>query len=219
MPDIWLIRHGQAGDLMGDYDRLSDLGVRQAQACGARARHLAPVHQLWAGAMRRHHATAAGFGETFGPLPPLQEDPRWNEFDHQDVIRVALGAGLAPPDGQRPGFLRFFHEAMGRWASGAHDADYGESYAAFQGRVVAAFDALVAGLGPGETALVFTSGGVISGVCRALLDLRPDKAFALNTVLVNTGLTRIRVGDGRRSLATLNAHPHFDEQPDLLSRS
>ena len=220
MADIWLIRHGQAGEVMGDYDKLSELGFAQARAAGARWRHLGAVTHVVSGAMRRHKETAAAFAETFGEMPAPVIDPRWNEFDHQAVIRAALAAGLEPArGGGKAGFFSFFLAAMGRWADGAHDGDYPESYAAFCGRVTAGLTQIADGLAKGEQAVVFTSGGAISAVCRHLLGLDPQRAFRINLVLVNTGVTRVRKGAGQLALATLNAHPHFDDQPELLSMS
>lgn len=220
MSDLWLIRHGQAGEVMGDYDRLSPRGFQQSAAAGQAWRHIAPLHQAWRGAMRRHAETAATFAENFGPMPIPTEDAGWNEFDHQSVVRAALATGMRPPQGGgRAAFFAFFLDAMGRWASGDHDADYAESYDAFQARVDAALDRAVAQLGSGESAVVFTSGGVISAICRRLLHLAPREAFRINTILANSGVTRLRVGPGLLSLATLNAHPHLDADPALFTLS
>ena len=52
MSDVWLIRHGQAGDVMGDYDRLSELGFAQSRLAGQRWRHLGPIHTR-----ASHHAS------------------------------------------------------------------------------------------------------------------------------------------------------------------
>lgn len=220
MGDLWLIRHGQAGEMMGEYDLLSERGWQQSRVAGAAWRHIAPVQHAIHGAMRRHRETAQGFAEGFGELPDLVEDAAWNEFDHQTVIRAALAGGLEPDrDAGRAGFFRFFLDAMGRWADGEHDDDYAESYAAFQGRVVAGLERATARLGKGESAVVFTSGGAISAVCRHLLDLSPRKAFTVNLSLVNTGVTRLRVGGGWTTLASLNVHHHFDDKPELLTHS
>lgn len=220
MSDVWLIRHGQAGEVMGDYDRLSALGFEQAALAGARWRHLGPVHQVVSGAMRRHKETEASFREAFGDLPAATIDPAWNEFDHQVVIRAAFAAGLQPdPQGGRKAFYRFFLDAMGRWGDGQHDADYPESYAAFSERVVGGLHRVFDQLDRKETALVFTSGGCISAICRHLLDLSPRKAFQINLALVNTGVTRVKRRGGILNLGMLNAHPHFDDKPAALTYS
>lgn len=220
MSDVWLIRHGQAGDVMGDYDRLSDLGFRQSRLAGARWQHLSPIHMVVSGDMRRHRETEETFRAAFGDLPPRSIDPGWNEFDHQVVVRKALAAGMAPdPSGGRAAFFRFFLDAMGRWGDGQHDADYAESYADFTGRVVGGLHRVLDGLGRKESALVFTSGGAISAVCRHILDLAPRKAFQINLALVNTGVTRIQRRGGLLHIGMLNAHPHLDAHPDALTHS
>jgi broad specificity phosphatase PhoE len=48
-----------------------------------------------------------------------------------------------------------------RWSSGAHD-DYRESFARLRQRVEGGLGALLAGLGSGDVAVVFTSSGVIA---------------------------------------------------------
>jgi broad specificity phosphatase PhoE len=218
MPTIWLLRHGKAGDLLGDYDRLSDKGFEQARIAGKAFRHLAPIHQLISGSMRRQQETAGAFSETFGPVPAHQIDARWNEFDHVSVIQAAIVAGITPPENpSKDGFSSFFGDAMGRWASGQHDHDYTETYHAFQSRVEAALTELADSLHSGETAVVATSGGVISAACRRLLGIAPAAAFQLNTVLVNGGMTRIVVGRGRMSLVSLNQDLHLATAGGMLT--
>ncbi len=220
MPTIWLLRHGKAGDLMGDYDRLSETGFAQARVTGARYRHLAPIHRLVSGSMRRQQETARTFAEAFGDTPPLEVDPRWNEFDHISVIQAAFNAGIHPPtERSRAGFSAFFGQAMGRWASADHDSDYSESYAAFQGRIEAAITELAESLTSGQTAVVATSGGVISGVCRLVLGMDAASAFQLNTTLVNGGMTRILVGRGRMTLSSLNQDLHLETEEGLYTFS
>ena len=216
MPTIWLLRHGKAGDLMGDYDQLSELGHDQATRAGEAFRHLAPIRRLMAGEMVRQRKTAQAFAAAFGDTPPLEIDGRWDEFDHKSVIWAALQAGLRPPETpDRAVFSSFFGDAMTRWASGDHDADYAEPYTAFQARVRGALHDLSGSLDSGDTALVATSGGVISTVCRELLGLAPMAAFQLNTVLVNGGMTRILVGRDRLSLSSLNIDTHLAREARL----
>ena len=216
MADIWLIRHGQAGDLMGEYDLLSELGWAQSRRAGERWRHLGPVHHVITGAMRRHKETEIAFRETFGPMPAPTVDAAWNEFDHKAVIRAARAADLQLDGSGRAAALGLFVRAMERWACGEHDADYPEPYLAFQGRVIAGLERAAARLGRGETALVFTSGGAISAVCRHLMEAPPRAAFRLNTSLLNTSFTRIRVTGDLLNLASVNVHSHFDDAPELI---
>ena len=218
MPTIWLLRHGKAGDLLGDYDRLSETGFAQARLTGAAYRHLAPLHRLVSGTMRRQRETAGAFAEAFGPTPHPEEDARWNEYDHMSIIQSAIQAGIQPQtrnDGT--GFSSFFGDAMGRWASGDHDADYSERYTDFQHRAVTALTELAESLGSGQTAVVATSGGVISTVCQHLLGLSAEQSFRLNTIIVNGSMTRIRVGGGRMSVTGLNQDLHLETADGMLT--
>lgn len=218
MGELTLVRHGQAGDVMGDYDRLSELGLRQAARVGPALQGAVPWDQAWSGTMRRHQLSAAAALPSLAAPPPLQLDPRWNEFDHQEVIRVGLAAGLG--HATSPGVIpSFFSAAMARWADPAHAHEYNEPYAVFYERVVAGLDAVCAGLGQGGRAVVFTSGGVISAVCRSLLGLSPLVSFEINLVLFNSGLTRLRVSGARRSLVQLNLSHHLEGEAGLLTRS
>jgi broad specificity phosphatase PhoE len=218
MAELTLVRHGQAGDVMGDYDRLSALGHRQAAQVGPVLAAGPALDQAWSGAMRRHQESAADGLQGLAGAPPVQIDPRWNEFDHQEVIRVGLAAGLG--HSTSPGVIpSFFSAAMARWADPDHAHEYNEPYAVFYERVVAGLDALCAGLGHGERAVVFTSGGVISAVCRSLLGLSPLVSFEINLVLFNSGLTRLRVSGARRSLVQLNLSHHLEGEAGLLTRS
>jgi broad specificity phosphatase PhoE len=218
MAELTLVRHGQAGDVMGDYDRLSALGHRQAAQVGPVLAAGPALDQAWSGAMRRHQESAADGLQGLAGAPPVQIDPRWNEFDHQDVIRVGFAAGLGAMSGH--GALpTFFSAAMARWADPEHAGDYIEPYAVFYARVRSGLDALCSGLGPGGRAVVFTSGGVISAVCRSLLQLSPQTSFEINAVLFNSGLTRLRVSGERRSLVQLNLSHHLEGEAGLLTRS
>ena len=220
MPTIWLLRHGKAGDLLGDYDRLSETGFAQARLAGRSYRHLAPIDRLISGTMRRQRETAGAFAEAFGGTPDLQTDARWNEFDHVSVIHSAMAAGILPPKERSPAaFTAFFGAAMGRWASGEYEDEYSEPYVDFQGRVEAALTELSASLGSGETALVATSGGVISASVRMLLGLEPAAAFKLNTVMVNGGMSRVVVSAGKPMLAMLNSDLHLQTEAGMLTFS
>lgn len=217
MPDIWLIRHGQAGDVLGDYDRLSERGRLQSQLAGAAWGHLGEVHHVLNGSMRRHRETREAFAEAFeGALPEAREDAHWNEFNHHGVFESAIAAGLAPPrPGDRADVGRFFAVAMSRWIQG--EGDYPERYDDFHARVVEGFEALIQGMEHGQRALVFSSGGAIAAVVRHAMGLPPLGALQINGVLVNTSFTRVRVGRMGPGLHSLNVYSHLDRRPELVT--
>lgn len=235
MPTLYLIRHGQASFGAADYDALSELGFKQAQHLGTHlAARLPKVDKVWRGSMRRHAETAADCLRAWnGSVPETLIDAGFNEFDHQQVLlkhrpewadRARLQADLAAAvaadqRNQAPHkvFQAEFERAMARWYSGEHH-DYDEPHAAFRTRVLASFEAVVGALGPSETGLVFTSGGVICLLAQHLMDLPMAAVLALNTVIVNCSISKVLVGSGGPRLLSLNEHGHFEgEAAGLLS--
>jgi broad specificity phosphatase PhoE len=220
MGAIYLIRHAQASFGAADYDRLSDLGQEQARVLGAAlGPRLARVDVVVAGAMRRHHQTAAACLEAMGARAVIDVDAGWDEYDHDRVIaafepryrdRAALAAELGRSDDPRRAFQRLFAAAVARWVGGAHDADYDEGWAGFRARVGAALGRIAARVGKSQTALVFTSGGPIAAVAGELLGVADERRLMLAWTLANGGLSKLLCRDGAVQLSTLNEHQHFE---------
>jgi broad specificity phosphatase PhoE len=220
MGAIYLIRHGQASFGRSDYDELSATGHEQARVLGTALKARLPrVDEVVSGGMKRHRQTAAACLEAMGLPPGLQETAGFREYDHDEIITryeprfarpEALMQELAQSPEPRRAFQAMFGKAMERWIAGAHDADYAESWSVFHRRCNAALDALIGALGPSRTALVFTSGGVISAICRELLDLPDLQAYRLNLTLANCGVTKIIYSARARYLSTFNEHAHFE---------
>ena len=76
--------------------------------------------------------------------------------------------------------------------------------------MVAALEGLAERLDAGQTALVFTSGGPISGVTAQLLGIDGRGFLRLNRVVANCSLTKIGTGRSGLSLVTFNEHSHFE---------
>ncbi len=174
--------------------------------------------------MRRHRQTAEACLAAMGLSPRWEEDAGWNEYDHRELLRVfeprfsdhaVLLAELGRSDRPEELFQRIFAAAVGRWTSGAHDADYLEPWPAFLSRVDAALRRLEPVAAAGGT-LVFTSGGPIAVACRGLLGLSGERALRHGWKLVNAGITRIEAGVDGPSLACFNESRHLDGPPDGL---
>ncbi len=218
---VLLVRHGQASFGAEDYDVLSEVGHAQSRRLGAwlAEQGIAPDHVV-RGDMRRHRETAEGMLEGAGWGSGVEEvsvDAGWNEFDHLAVVAADpdLPSGDGEPD--RRTFQAVFERATTRWSSGEHEG-YDETYAAFVDRVLVALHQACTLADAGRTVVVVTSGGPVAAVAAHLLD--PDGALAvrsalwgrLNTVLVNTSLTRVVVGSTGARLLTFNEHPHLDAE-------
>lgn len=226
MGAIYLIRHGQASFASSDYDKLSSIGNEQGLILGKAlaARKVVP-DVLVCGGMLRHRETAAQCLVGLGLMEPgaqasWDEDSGWNEYDHEAMLEAydprfarktniaaeMLKTGMDP----RRAFQELFSKAAARWVSGAHDDDYDESFQEFCARVEAALARLTERLGRSKTALVFTSGGAISAVTRALLGLPAERTMPLSYTLANASVTKVIVGGGGVRLMSLNEHAHFE---------
>ena len=212
---VLLVRHGQASFGAEDYDVLSETGWEQGRLLGRylAARGVVPTAVV-RGDMRRHRETAEAVLEGGGWDLAVAQDDGWDEFDHLAVV----AAHPQPPDGEldRRGFQAFFEQATARWTSGEADADYPETYAAFLARVRGALARAADQAGPGGTVLVVTSGGPVAAACAGLVDPEGDDAALarawsrLNTVIVNSSVSRVVVGSAGPRLLTYNEHAHLE---------
>lgn len=203
MGAIHLVRHGQASFGSANYDELSPRGIEQSRQLGYswEATEWLPTLAV-SGSMQRHHDTALNALAMAGQDDGYDVDHGWDEFDHEAIMRAA---GPAPSDPRE--FQQAFLAATGAWAAGS-EGDF-ETYEAFTQRVLAAFDRLAEATGSGETAVVFTSGGPIAIVVSHLLAGDTSLWSTVNSVITNTGVTRIVTGRSGRTLLTFNEHGHL----------
>jgi broad specificity phosphatase PhoE len=220
MAAIYLIRHGQASFGAADYDRLSETGTLQSRVLGAA---LAPALRrgcvIVCGSMQRHRQTAEACLDAMGRAREWQTDAAWNELDHEAVIRAyrpeyadhsRLRADLTSAADPHHAFQTLFNDAVARWASGAHDADYVESWTGFRARCQHALDTMLARLPASTDALVFTSGGPIASIVQTLMRTPEGDGFKLSWVLANAGITKLIISANGVVLSTLNGHAHFE---------
>lgn len=210
---VLLVRHGQASFGAEDYDVLSETGWEQARQLGAwlNSEGLAPT-VLLRGDMKRHRDTAEAMVETAGwDHREIEVDAGWDEFDHVGIMR---SVPPLPPGHSRRDFQAAFEQATRGWAAG-EPGDHPETYAAFVGRVTGALERAAERAGSGETVVVVTSGGPIAVTAAELVDPGGTQAeharrwARLNTVMVNSSVTRLVVGTTGARLLTFNEHAHL----------
>jgi broad specificity phosphatase PhoE len=209
MSVLLLVRHGQASWGAADYDVLSELGHEQSRRLGKHlvALGLAPT-KVWSGGLRRHDETLTSTVEAAGWNADVVTDRGWSEFDHVELVRRYDEATTGDP--HRPDdFNAFFDAAVARWTAGGDDGDYAETFPAFSARVGTALRATTAALDPGETGVVFTSGGAIAWVAASLWGTGAEQWARINSVLLNTGVTKIVSGSRGVSLVSVNEHAHL----------
>ncbi|MFD3688829.1 histidine phosphatase family protein [Nocardiopsis sp. NPDC058631] len=209
MPAIYLIRHGKASPEAEDYDELSPTGYEQARLLGAELRRRdLRVGTVATGALRRQRQTAEAVLAEAGIDAARATDPRWDEYDH-------LGLLHAHPAGE--GSLQDrLDAALTSWI-GAGGSGPG-TWEGFRSGVRSALSDLVSGLGRGETALVFTSAGVVATVCSALLGTSPAGFLAMNRVVVNGSVSKLLHGRGGTQVLSFNDHAHLEQGgPGLMT--
>ena len=207
MTAVYLLRHGQASFGAADYDTLSPVGKQQAVVLGEELRRReVDVHAVWSGTLRRQLGTAAVCLEAAGLTLPVAEDARWNEYDHIGLVP----SGQPAPEQSRD-FQRMLDEAIESWITGGHAAGSTGTWLEFTGAVRGALEQVLAGLPKGRSALVFTSAGVISAICAALLSApQPATFMALNRTMPNGAITKLVSGRSGVSLVSVSEHGHFE---------
>jgi broad specificity phosphatase PhoE len=213
---ILLVRHGQASWGAADYDNLSEVGREQSEITGrALAGRGVTPDRIYAGTMRRHRQTAEGAVGAAAWGAELHTDEGWNEFDHVQMLEVHGAPEGGDDQMTRQQFDAWFDAATERWTSGRYDEDYDEPFFSFTSRVESALRRTASGLGSGEVAVVFTSGGPISWVAATLLGGGIDTWMRLNPVTINASVAKVVVGARGTTLVSLNDHSHLE--PDRVT--
>jgi broad specificity phosphatase PhoE len=228
---VYLIRHGQAG-LRHNYDALSDLGRTQARLLGEYlAAQKIQFSAIYAGAMTRQQETAtearAALERIGPPQPAIATDPRWNEFD-LDQVFAAMAPSLCADDPE----FKLQYEELSRqmrdqdstvhrswtpadmavvraWVEGRYSFE-GESWMAFQERVGGCFETL-AEHGSGDAVAVFTSATPMAIAVGRALELNGRHVMRLAGVTYNAAFTTLRVRPNDLMLFGFNDTPHLAE--------
>ncbi|WP_219406964.1 histidine phosphatase family protein [Pseudomonas sp. Colony2] len=234
MGSIYLIRHGQASFGADDYDVLSPIGVQQAQVLG---RHLAELglgfDRCVSGDLRRQQHTATAAFEQYSalglPVPTLEIDSAFNEFDAEAIIRALLPDLLhSEPEAlhilrnaaqNRGEFQRIFSLIIERWLAGTYDPPGLESWLGFVERVKGGLQRLLEAADNRDKIAVFTSGGTITALLHLITRMPAAQAFELNWQIVNTSLNQLKFRGREVALASFNSHTHLQllKAPQLIT--
>ncbi len=195
MSEVCLIRHGQASFGAENYDRLSELGRRQARWLGERLAGLGvrPA-RIVAGTLSRQRATADALLDGLGGARlPVETHAGLNEYDAEPLLAAwleSLGADAPRIAGDdRRGHFRALSGALEAWQAGRIEG--AESWAAFEARTAAA---LAHAARPGPKAGDGSADGAAS-------------------------VSRLFVGGRTPWLSSFNETPHLDGRPGAVTYS
>ena len=233
MKEIFLVRHAQASFGRKNYDRLSALGIRQAQILGDYFVGLGlKFDAIFSGSMERQIDTAqtvmSRFSEDGAKLGLCVIDA-FNEFDSssiimtqvEDLVREDPSISKALPNvyKDRRSFQFVFDRAVMRWMSGRHEVSAVESLETFTRRVYAGIANVVEDAGQKERVAIFTSGGTISAAMQIALGLSTEKAIGLAWQIGNTSVSTFYYGEKGLGLLSFNSLAHLElrGEPELIT--
>lgn len=233
MSEIYFVRHAQASFGRENYDRLSDLGVKQAKILRDYFTHLGlTFHSAYSGSMKRQTGTAntviSRTMEDYSKLE-LRIAPEFNEYDSSSIITShlphmtredpSISEALTRMYTDRKAFQRVFEGAMLRWISGSYPLPTLETWGEFALRVRAGVTRVMEENGRRKRIVIFSSGGPLSAVMQMALELSDEEALRLAWQIRNASVSTFKYNDSRVSLSSFNsvAHLEYHKDPDLIT--
>lgn len=234
MSELYMIRHGQASFGEKNYDRLSPMGVLQAQIV---ARHWVRIGRkidaVYVGTMKRQIDTAgaliSAYKERQIPIPKIISDESFDEYDSASVFQAQLpgmmdenpsiSEKLADIYTDKRTFQLLFEEAMNRWVSGTCDMPGVVTWRNFTERVIKGVRQIMQAQGAKKRLAIFTSGGPISVVIKEALNLTDKSTMVLSWQIMNASITRFKYNTRGLALAGFNdiAHLELEHDASLLT--
>jgi broad specificity phosphatase PhoE len=230
---MYMIRHAQASFGSEDYDRLSELGIRQAELLGEYlARLKVPFHGVYSGPMERHLETAHKIVSVLGSSEARHHvniAPEFGEYDAHGIIRL-LAPTLAKEDPEFAGALPHvftdnqalslvFERAMLRWVSGIQEASGFETWPAFNERVRKGLMRLCQETDPASHIAIVTSAGAMCSVMQWALGLSDAQTLRVALHILNASVSMFGYNGNRPTLLSFNSVAHLELQldPELLT--
>ncbi|MEZ5658889.1 MAG: histidine phosphatase family protein [Burkholderiaceae bacterium] len=219
---IILARHAQASFGTSDYDRLSDLGRRQARWLGEYlgARGIRP-QRVMAGTLQRQRDTASIVLDAMGQAgTPIDTHAGLNEYQAEPLVRAHLGvddfASLQRADYRK--YWQAFREAMQAWSEDRL-TDVPETWGEFGARMQAALSQARENTGRDDVVLVVSSGGAICRAVAELLQAPASIAIELNLQFRNTAFCELIAGRSGMRMLSFNNLPHMEhpERRELIT--
>jgi broad specificity phosphatase PhoE len=237
MSKLVLVRHGQASFFSDDYDKLSEMGERQARTLAEYwLRTGVEFDESFTGTLSRQRRTEEVVAETYRAAgkawPKAEVLPGLDEYPADEIMGTLLPILSAQnariqqlevehkaTTGGREryrSFHRLLSAVMEEWIAGEHETNGMTRWEEFRDRVRRDFRKILAREGNGRRVAVFSSGGVIGVSVQTVLQAPDLMAAELNWRVHNCSLTEFTFSGSRITLDTFNAVPHLAD-PELLT--
>lgn len=220
MAELVLVRHAQACFGEDDYDRLSELGWRQARWLGEHfAERGLAFDRMVRGTLRRHEETLAAICQAMAIDPACETRAGLNEYESAALLRAHTGSDALPRGGERREHFRVLREALYSWTEGTLRVAPQDDFASFRSRVLAALAAVRAS--GARRVLVVTSGGPISTILAEVLGMPARGVVDLNLRTRNTGISELHFNERSMHCVSFNAVPHLEKpgRPEAITYS
>jgi len=217
MAELYLIRHAQASFGTDDYDRLSELGCRQAELLGDFLHSNKIVFDtVYTGELLRQRQTAELACAPQADVVFNEPDARLNEIE-SDQMFAKLVPELAKTSAELEELVRkgkqsskHFQKALeivfNHWVQSNEATPGLQSWADYSGGAYNAIREIIAREGSGKSVAVFTSGGTIATIVAQVLGATEDQVYKFYEPLMNCSVTRLLYSGDKISLSSFNDH-------------
>jgi broad specificity phosphatase PhoE len=215
MATIYLIRHGQASFGAADYDKLSELGRRQAHIVGEYFRdHGIHFDAVYSGDLSRQRETARLAIVSQPEQVPHHIDARFNEIQNEEQIKYlmpevvkcnpAVGALIEKGFSSSKDYQKVIDAVFNYWVSPACVDSRIQSWADFSAGARQAITDVMQVQGASKTVGIFTSGGTLATIVAQVLGIGGEQTYQLYEPMFNCSVTQLFYSGTKVSLSYFN---------------
>lgn len=215
MATIYLIRHGQASFGAEDYDKLSELGCRQAQVAGEYLRDCnITFDAVYSGNLLRQRETAQLAIASQPGAVTHHIDPRFNEIQNDEQLKYLMPEVVKTnPSVQSlverglsssKDYQKVIDAVFNYWVSPQCDDPRIQSWSDYSAGTRDALSDLMRSQGGGKTVGVFTSGGTIATIVAQVLGLTGAQTYQFYEPIFNCSVTQLFYSGTKVSLSYFN---------------
>lgn len=224
MASIYLIRHGQASFGTENYDRLSELGCRQAEVLGEYLQSCGlQFDAVYSGSLQRQRKTAAIATVHMMDQSAHVIDDRFNEVDNDGQLHHLLPPLLEQDPSLREiaeqafatnsskHYQKLIEAVFNHWVDPEQgDVDGLQSWADYSGGTRDALAELMQREGAGKRVAVFASGGTIATIVAQVMGFSGSDTYAFYEPMVNCAVSCLLYNRNKASLSYYNDHSFLD---------